>query len=249
MSGSSFNNSNTMNGFVSLPPQASINPSPLSRRRSDYIDQSQEALAGIHSRSIDYPELSSQHILRPPPAVAASSMERQDSRPRILQQAGPRPPTIQSDYPVTYWPDIQIGMSGLKNLGNTCYMNSTIQCLSATVPFARFFTGVYWADPCMVDVKLTLAADGRWKSAVNMVNPMGSKGVLAHAFAAILRDMWQGEMPSLNPLPFRVCLASNIRFHFANALTAHYVYIRKAVLRIGTTRLAGVPQCAPGWVA
>ena len=32
---------------MSLPPQASINPSSLSRRRSDYIDQSQEALSGL----------------------------------------------------------------------------------------------------------------------------------------------------------------------------------------------------------
>jgi ubiquitin carboxyl-terminal hydrolase 8 len=153
-------NTSSMNGLVSLPPQASINPSPLSRRRSDYIDQSQEALSGMSTRTpIDYPDLSSQHILRPPPAVASSTMERQDNRPRILSQTGPKPPTIQSDYPVTYWADIQIGTSGLKNLGNTCYMNSTIQCLSATVPFARFFTGMY--DNCICAMEIDLPSS-RW---------------------------------------------------------------------------------------
>ncbi|THH17441.1 hypothetical protein EW146_g3362 [Bondarzewia mesenterica] len=194
LSGSSFNHSA---GLVS-PPQASISSSPLSRRRSDYVDQSQEALSGIARPSIDYPELSSQHILRPPPVAASPGLERKDSRPRLpqhnhsfsLPQAGPTPPTLPSDYPVTYWSDVQIGTSGLKNLGNTCYMNATIQCLSATVPFARFFT------------------DGRWKSAVNMVNPLGTKGNLAHAFASILHDLWHGEMSYISPFPFRrsICM-------------------------------------------
>jgi ubiquitin carboxyl-terminal hydrolase 8 len=135
-------------GLVSPPPQASINPSPLSRRRSDYVDQSQEALsgAGLGIRTpIDYPDLSSS-LVRPPPAIAAPPSERQDMRPRIAAPVPsalnvPRAPTIQSDYPVHYWPDVPIGTSGLKNMGNTCYMNSTIQCLNATVPFTRFFLG------------------------------------------------------------------------------------------------------------
>lgn len=135
-------------GLVSPPPQASINPT-LSRRRSDYIDQSQEAVSGIVSARppVDYPDLASRQILRLPPAAASPTMERQDNRPRLMRQdslqGGSKPPTIQSDYPVTYWSDTQISTSGLKNLGNTCYMNATIQCLSATVPFARFFAGIY----------------------------------------------------------------------------------------------------------
>ncbi|KAH9983664.1 hypothetical protein BJV77DRAFT_1062378 [Russula vinacea] len=191
-SGSSFNGSAGNYGLVS-PPQASLHPATLSRRRSDYHDQSQEALAltgaGFAARaSIDYPDLSAQHILRPPP-VAASPKERPRNHAHSFSLPPP-PPTIPSEYPVTYWADVQIGTMGLKNLGNTCYMNSTIQCLSATVPFAWFFT------------------DGRWKSAVNMVNPLGTKGNLVNAFSSILHDLWHGEMPYISPFQFRrsICL-------------------------------------------
>ena len=143
---SSFNGTAGGYGIVS-PPQASLHPVSLSRRRSEYHDQSQEALAltgaGFAARApIDYPDLSAQHILRPPPAAAApKERPRTHAHSFSVPVAGPPPPTIPSEYPVTYWADVQIGTMGLKNLGNTCYMNSTIQCLSATVPFARFFTG------------------------------------------------------------------------------------------------------------
>lgn len=168
---------------IASPPQASINPS-LSRRRSDYIDQSQEAVSGLHQRPpIDYP---SQHIIRPPPAVASSALERQE-RPRaaLPPSSSSDPPRIMSDYAPTYWADISVGTSGLKNLGNTCYMNAPIQCLSATLPFAQFF------------------ANGRWRNAVNTINPMGSKGLLSGSFAKLVHTMWSGDLPYIIPIDFR----------------------------------------------
>jgi len=165
--------------------------------------------------SIDYPDL---HVIRRPPPAATPVSERQDSRPRLLHSSsysvsvpcmtngGPKPPTIQSDYPVVYWSDMQINTTGLKNLGNTCYMNATIQCLGATVPFARFFTGmVRWLSTHYEIIDHI--QDGRWKNAVNMLNPLGTKGSLAFAFAQILYEMSHSELPHLNPFGFRVRLS------------------------------------------
>lgn len=183
------------------------------------MDQSQEALSNLSSVKsptglgisvnagstgigVEYPELNSPPLVRPPPVAAPSLSERQASRPRqtsyvsspstangTLVNGAPKPPRINSDYPVNFWSDIQIGISGLKNLGNTCYMNAPIQCLSATVPFARFFT------------------DGRWKHAINYTNPLNSKGKLTGAFAKLLHDMWGGDLPYLTPIDFRVSFA------------------------------------------
>lgn len=64
-------------------------------------------------------------------------------------------------------------------------MNSTIQCLSATYPLARFFR------------------DGSYKREINTVNPMGTKGDVAKAFATLISMLWQEQYTFLSPVTFR----------------------------------------------
>ena len=76
-------------------------------------------------------------------------------------------------------------MTGLKNVGNSCYMNATLQCLNATIPLARFLL------------------DGSYRKAINRVNPLGTQGALAEAFAQLIRVMWSEQYTFVSPVTFR----------------------------------------------
>jgi hypothetical protein len=84
------------------------------------------------------------------------------------------------------------GMSGLKNLGNTCFMNSTLQCLSATVPLTRYFL------------------DGSFRRHINRTNTMGSKGLVAENFGALLKSMWSAQEGVVAPSKFKVVPVNNL---------------------------------------
>lgn len=93
-----------------------------------------------------------------------------------------------SDNSFSQMGNVMIGTTGLKNLGNTCFMNSIIQCLSGTIPFARYFLS------------------GVFRQHINKVNFLGTGGVLAEGFATLLRTMWSENYNFISPVLFRQAL-------------------------------------------
>ena len=64
------------------------------------------------------------------------------------------------------------GLIGLSNLGNTCYMNSALQCLSNLDIFKNYFLQM------------------KYKNEINLQNPLGSKGEVVNTFSNLLYKMW-----------------------------------------------------------
>ncbi|RLN86385.1 hypothetical protein BBJ28_00005012 [Nothophytophthora sp. Chile5] len=81
-----------------------------------------------------------------------------------------------------------LGVVGLTNLGNTCFLNSMLQCLINTAPLRDYFLA---EDP--ESKKLRFAKE------INTDNPLGMQGQIALEFANLVQYMWKGEYTVVTP--------------------------------------------------
>lgn len=78
------------------------------------------------------------------------------------------------------------GITGLKNLGNSCYMNSIIQCLSNTTNLAKYFTDNSYADD------------------LNTSNDNMTQGQVVEEVAQVIKALWRGQYKSISPHDLKV---------------------------------------------
>lgn len=120
----------------------------------------------------DFEEAQAPILLLPPsttPAAATAAVPRKKKYGEPVSTSIAEEDSIQArDHSVVY----RIYGAGLGNLGNTCFMNSTLQCLAHTRPLQEYFLS------------------GEYRVDLNRDNPLGTGGDLATQFAILLAEMW-----------------------------------------------------------
>jgi ubiquitin C-terminal hydrolase len=82
----------------------------------------------------------------------------------------------------------QSGAVGLRNLGNTCFMNSTLACLGHSPSLTDYFL------------------EDRYLAEVNRDNPLGWKGKVAEEYGLMTKEVWSDKYTTVAPKKFKDAL-------------------------------------------
>ncbi|KAJ7393971.1 Ubiquitin carboxyl-terminal hydrolase 8 [Desmophyllum pertusum] len=158
-----------------VPPPGSVHHSPRSQPRSNSSPNlakiSDQGSSGPKTPIID--RLSKPDIEQTGPA-----------RPVFNRSAKPLSANQLDSFNPSYG-GLGTGLTGLRNLGNTCYMNSVVQCLSSVAPLAAYFIS------------------GAYREDINRSNRDGTRGELAENFSVLVRVMHSGQFKFVSPGEFK----------------------------------------------
>lgn len=158
------------------------------------MDPSSQAPQQSRTRIPSYPTPPPRSSNMPPPLPAvpsrplpaASRMSYSGVSDRVVSQQSTGSSDLPAYVPPRYLPsNLRLPRTGLVNFGVTCYMNATIQALSATTPLTLFFL------------------DDRFKQYIQRENWKGSKGVLPELYSNLIRSVWKGDVEAIRPTTLR----------------------------------------------
>ncbi|XP_061890269.1 ubiquitin carboxyl-terminal hydrolase 8-like isoform X1 [Entelurus aequoreus] len=177
---------------VTLPTPPAVEQRPP--RAPSSVEKEQEREQSKLKRSYSSPDISQdlrEEVQKKTPAATIPTINRETKPPSAkvyskVELARPSASKIRSLNPT--FGGLGSSLTGLRNLGNTCYMNSILQCLCNTPAMAEYFNNNYYLQD------------------INRFNILGHKGEVAEEFGVIMKALWAGLYKCISPRDFKTTI-------------------------------------------